>query len=394
MGGCPVHECGPFEAGQVHEERQGPDNRGTEGACPAPPICVGTHACRESHLNGEITSGESCIPSGFTASEGLDLDLGPWHSTRYFDAALGAQQHGAPTWPEAGKARTPSMFSHCVIDCFMTTWIWCVMLATLSRCAAAHPVGEQPQRGHWSGQWVVRSVGREQVSGSRTGQWVANAAMARRLHKMPGTRSGQWVASAAVAQRLHATPSWAPSRDVLLSMQSVGVERRRQLGDEWQRPLREHPAGARYRSYNAGRPSRLSTWHIWSTGGAGSSGLADQLRRCAARSRLHEAEAGKGAHKQSRRHWTSASGALRESICERAASSRRRGGYAPAPRSRSPRAEDAPWSRSPRAEDAPPPVALSPILLLLATHQPGYVLTSAWLRTDEWHSGQRTARSN
>jgi hypothetical protein len=116
MGGCRVHECGPFEAGQVHEERQGPDNRGTEGACPAPPICVGTHACRESHLNGEITSGESCIPSGFTAFEGLDLDLGPWHSTRHFDAALGAQQHVAPTWPEAGKALTPSMFSHCLRD--------------------------------------------------------------------------------------------------------------------------------------------------------------------------------------------------------------------------------------------------------------------------------------
>jgi hypothetical protein len=116
MAGGRVHESGSLEARHIHEERQGPDNRGTEGACPAPPICVGTHACRESHLNGEITSGESCIPSGFTAFEGLDLDLGPWHSTRHFDAALGAQQQVAPTWPEAGKALTPSMFSHCLRD--------------------------------------------------------------------------------------------------------------------------------------------------------------------------------------------------------------------------------------------------------------------------------------
>ena len=100
------------------------------------------------------------------------------------------------------------------------------------------------------------------------------------------------------------------------SAQSVGVERRRQLGDEWQRPLREQPAGASIQVVQCGQAlaaeylAHLERW------GAGCSGLADQLWRCAARSRLREAKAGKGAHKQSRRHWTSASGALRESICE------------------------------------------------------------------------------
>ena len=54
------------------------------------------------------------------------------------------------------------------------------MSATLSRCAAAHPVGERsqdaPQRTQWvssrnvgtrSGQWVVGSVGREPVGRER-----------------------------------------------------------------------------------------------------------------------------------------------------------------------------------------------------------------------------------
>ena len=49
---------------------------------------------------------------GLHSTEGLDLNLGPWHSTRHstLGTALGAQQHG-----------TPSILSPCVIDCFMTT---------------------------------------------------------------------------------------------------------------------------------------------------------------------------------------------------------------------------------------------------------------------------------
>ena len=140
--------------------------------------------------------------------------------------------------------------------------------------------------------------------------------------------------------------------------------------------MREQPAGARLQVVQCGQALAAEYLAHLERRGAGCSGLADQLRKFVARSRLREAEAGKGAHKQSRRHWTSVSGALRESICERAASSRRSGGCAPAPWSRSPRAKDAPWSRS---EDAPPPVALSPILLLVAMHQPGYILTNGTL---------------
>jgi len=79
-----------------------------------------------------------------------------------------------------------------------------------------------------------------------------------------------------VAQRLHATPSWAPLRDVQRSTQSVGVERRRQLGDEWQRqrPFREQPAGARSQVVQCGQAlaaeylaylERRGRWLLWAS---------------------------------------------------------------------------------------------------------------------------------
>ena len=46
---------------------------------------VWAHAWGESHLNGEITSGESCIPWGFTALRGWTStsDHGTRHGTRH-----------------------------------------------------------------------------------------------------------------------------------------------------------------------------------------------------------------------------------------------------------------------------------------------------------------------
>ena len=106
MAGGRVHECGPFEARQVHEERQGPDIRGTEGACPAPlPLCGHMHVGNRISTGRSHTSGESCIPGAshmHLIIWGLDLDLGPWHSTQHsiLDTALGTAlgaQHGADT---------------------------------------------------------------------------------------------------------------------------------------------------------------------------------------------------------------------------------------------------------------------------------------------------------
>ena len=65
MAGGRVHESGPFEARQVHEERQGPV-RGTEGALsvPSPSLCVGT--C----MGGDLNRGDQIwgiTPGGFTS---------------------------------------------------------------------------------------------------------------------------------------------------------------------------------------------------------------------------------------------------------------------------------------------------------------------------------------
>ena len=65
MAGGRVHESGPFEARQVHEERQGPV-RGTEGAwsVPSPSLCVGT--C----MGGDLNRGDQIwgiTPGGFTS---------------------------------------------------------------------------------------------------------------------------------------------------------------------------------------------------------------------------------------------------------------------------------------------------------------------------------------
>ena len=59
---------------------------------------VWAHACGESHLNGEITSGESCIPWGFTALRGWTStsDHGTRHGTRHL-ARRSALNNMAPT---------------------------------------------------------------------------------------------------------------------------------------------------------------------------------------------------------------------------------------------------------------------------------------------------------
>ena len=168
-------------------------------------------------------------------------DHGTRHGTLTRRSALNnmSPRHGQR--PARLSLRACSLIA-CVIDCLMTTWSWCVMSATLSRCAAAHP-GEQPQRGH-----PVRSVGR-QVSGSRAPPW--RSAFTRRLH-------GRLCATCSAARR------------------ALGVERRRQLGDEWQRqrPFREQPAGARSQVVQCGQAlaaeylaylERRGRWLLWAS---------------------------------------------------------------------------------------------------------------------------------
>ena len=71
-----------------------------------------------------------------------------------------------------------------------------------------------------------------------------------------------------MAQRLHATPSWDAFMGAFARRAVQHAERRRggnsvMSGSGRCESSQQEPA---YRSYNAGRPSRLSTWHIWSAG--------------------------------------------------------------------------------------------------------------------------------
>jgi hypothetical protein len=141
-----------------------------------------------SHLGNHAYHRASQHLRGWTSTS----DHGTRHGTLTRRSALNnmSPRHGQR--PARLSLRACSLIA-CVIDCFMTTWSWCVMSATLSRCAAAHPVGERsqdaPQRTQWvssrnvgtrSGQWVVGSVGRERRCGAAPSRDAFMGAFARR----------------------------------------------------------------------------------------------------------------------------------------------------------------------------------------------------------------------
>ena len=73
MAGGRVHESGSLEARHIHEERQGPHDRGTEGACPAPPNPL----CGHMHVGNRISTGRSHLGRSYMGAS-HDLLLLIW----------------------------------------------------------------------------------------------------------------------------------------------------------------------------------------------------------------------------------------------------------------------------------------------------------------------------